>query len=122
MRVLIVAVVLIAGACASTGERSTRDRNVLTLEEIQQSPQSDALGLIRGLRPQWLRVRGASTVSADNPIMVYLDGTRLGGPDVLSSIQANTIEEIRYYGPSEAQTRFGLNNTNGAIAIRTRRG
>lgn len=122
MRMLIVAVLLVAGACAGIGERSTRDRDVLTLEEIDKSPQSDAYALIRGLRPQWLRIRGANTFSDRNPIMIYVDGTRLGGPNVLNSIPTNTIEEIRYYGPSDAQLRFGLNNMNGAIAIRTRRG
>lgn len=121
MRLLTIALLLFAtGACVSTGERTTRNRDVLTLEEIQSSDLTDAYEIIRGMRPQWLRVRGPNSFYAANPIMVYLDGNRMGGPEVLSSIPKLSIEEIRFYDPPEAQARFGLNNTNGAIVVRTR--
>lgn len=122
MRIMIVSLLLLTVGCATTGERSTRDRNLLTLEEIQGSTQADAHGIIQSLRPQWLRVRGPVNFSDDSPIMVYMDGTRMGGPEVLRSIPTDTIEEIRYYSASQAQTRFGLDNVQGAIAIQTRRG
>lgn len=123
MRLLLAALVCATAACATTpGETRTRDRNVLTLEEIQSSHQHDAHDIIRGLRPNWLRVRGPNSFQTPNPIIVYVDGNRIGGPEVLSTIPKLNIQEIRFYSAPEAQARFGLNNTNGAIAIRTRSG
>lgn len=95
---------------------------MITVGEIQSSHHQDAHEIIRGLRPHWLRVRGPNSFRSPNPIMVYVDGNRMGGPEVLSSVPTVNIEEIRFYNAAEAQARFGLNNTNGAIAIRTRGG
>lgn len=123
MRTLIVAALLLAATgCASTGDTVLRDRDVLTLEEIEATSQPNAYHMIRGLRPHWLRVRGPTRLYQQHPIMVYVDGTRMGGPSVLNSIPRGNIREIRYYDGAQAQTRFGLNNTNGAIAVRTRGG
>lgn len=122
MRALIMSVVVLTAACAASagGERSASSRDVLTLEEIQGSSRTEAEGLIRALRPHWFRVRGRVNFSGAIPIMVYVNGVRMGGIEVLPSISTDVIEEIRYYGASEAQTRFGMNNLQGAIAIRTR--
>lgn len=111
----------ILGACASAGDGQPRpDRNVLTQAQIDAAVETNAYDLIRVYRPLWLNVRGANSVSSDNPIMVYLDGTRIGDTDALRSISPNDIFEIRFYGAAQAQARFGLGNTRGAIAITTR--
>jgi hypothetical protein len=128
MRTFVPAVLLLAlTACASssTGERTSRSRDVLTLEEIQEShaDQFSAFELIRNRRPAWLRTRGSTSMSLEeDPINVYVDGIRLGGPEVLETIPAVHVEEARFYTAAQAQARFGLGNTNGAIAIVTRRG
>ena len=128
MRMLAAAALLLGlTACASTpsGEdRPRRSQDVLTLEEIHESnaDQFSAYDLIRTRRPAWLRTRGTNSVYAEDPIMVYVDGNRLGGPEVLETIPAMNIEEARFYTAAQAQARFGLGNTNGAIAIKTRRG
>ncbi|MEJ2502395.1 MAG: hypothetical protein P8177_03625 [Gemmatimonadota bacterium] len=124
LAVIVAAIGLTACATTETGDRARRDQNVLTLEEIQESnaDQFSAYDLIRNRRPAWLRTRGSNSIYAEDPIMVYVDGSRLGGPEVLETIPAMNIEEARFYGPAQAQARFGLGNTNGAIAITTRRG
>lgn len=123
MRPLILGLLLAAMACAGTGPREPRPSNdVLTAEEIEASDQLNALDLVRTLRPSWLRTRGPSSIYNENPIMVYVDGSRLGGPDTLSLIPSLSIERMRFYSGPEAQSRFGLNHTNGAIEVFTRRG
>jgi hypothetical protein len=123
MRLLPVAVLVLVTACASTPSSGrSRSSDLLTLEDIEASDQSNAYDLIRVMRPQWLRTRGPSSIHLSNPIVVYLDGNRLGDPDALTTIPLPTIEEIRFYSPMEAQRRWGLNHTNGAIAVRTRGG
>jgi hypothetical protein len=123
MRLLVLAMVVVLVACASAAPGTPRaDRDVLTLEEIDGSDQPNAYDLVRTLRPQWLRSRGPSSINNENPIMVYVDGNRMGGPETLSLVPSLSIEEMRFLSPSEAQSRYGLNHTNGAIVILTRRG
>lgn len=127
MRILTASLLLLAStACATTPgqERPRRSQDILTLEEIQETGAQhfNAYDLIRNRRPAWLRTRGTNSLMAPDPIMVYIDGTRLGGPETLQGIPAMDIEEIRFYDAAEAQARFGLGNTNGAIAVETRTG
>ncbi|NIR78832.1 MAG: hypothetical protein GWO00_10760 [Gemmatimonadetes bacterium] len=123
MRTIVPLLLLLAmTACASTGERSRRDRDRITLEEIEAADQTTAFDIIRVLRPRWLQTRGPSSIYSEDPIMVYVDGNRLGGPETLSTIPKISIQEMRHLSPVDAQARYGLNHTNGAILVTTRRG
>ena len=66
--------------------------------------------------------RGPSSINFENQVQiaVYLDGTRFGGIETLSLIQATSILEIRYLTASEATLRFGPGNAGGAIVITSR--
>jgi hypothetical protein len=123
MRTLLtlLAVTAVLG-CASSGGTAGGDRNRITLEEVEATNQPTAYDIVRTLRPGWLRSRGPSSINAPVPIQVYVDGTRLGGPRTLQTVPKVAIEEILYYNPMEAQAKWGLNHTNGAIAVVTRRG
>jgi hypothetical protein len=125
MRILIATLLLVtAGACASAsegGSYSTGSRTLITYEEIEGSDQLNAYELIRALRPNWLRIRGPNSMRRTNPIGVYLDGSRYGaGPRALMAISRANIRQIRYYNARAATTRFGTDNSNGAVDIRTR--
>ena len=124
MRAVAASLLLIVTACGSTGERHSTpyDRSVLTLEEIQSSSASNGFDLVRELRPSWLRVRGPKSIGQVTEVSVFLDGMRMGGPDTLSDIRTATIKEMRYLTAREAQTRYGMDNTSGAIVVRTRGG
>lgn len=123
MRTLLTVLVVTAVAgCASSAGRAGSDQNRITLEEVEATNQANAYDIVRTLRPRWLQARGPSSINAPLPIQVYVDGTRLGGPRTLQSVPKVAIEEIRYYSPAAAQARWGLNHTNGAIAVVTRRG
>lgn len=123
MRTLLTLFALTAVlGCASSGGAARSDQNRITLEEVEASDQANAYDIVRTLRPGWLQYRGPSSINAQIPIQVYVDGTRLGGPSTLQTVPKLAIEEIRYYSPTAAQARWGLNHTNGAIAVVTRRG
>ena len=119
---VLVLVGFVAACTATGGQRTRSSRDTLTRSDLEQSMQVTAYEAIRQSRPAWLRIRGANSINAQNPIMVYVDGNRAGTVDVLEGIPVLSIERMRFYGPPEAQARFGLNNTNGAIEVITRRG
>jgi len=136
-RILILAATLAVGsACASSGStrqagepqtsavpapvRPRRDPNVITAEEIASRPTLSARQIIEQLRPQFLRVRGTTTLGnaqTKDVIWVYVDGTRMGSLEVLNNIGAHEVREIRYLNPSEATNRFGTGHVQGAIMV-----
>lgn len=124
MRIAVAAFLLTLAACASSDAepRAPVDRSLLTRAEIQTAPASNAFDLVRELRPAWLQVRGPNSLSRVAEVSVYVDGMRRGGPDALSGIRTESIEEMRYLSAREAQARYGLDNTSGAILVRTRGG
>lgn len=122
MRILLIVALVGAWACASTGQRTKRDHNLITRQEVESTDLATAYELVRTLRPRWLRKVGPSSITAVRPIAVYIDGTRVGGPRALETVPKIAVQEIRYYPPTEAQARWGLNHTHGAVAVITRRG
>jgi len=107
-------------AVVSAPNRARKDPSVITSEEIEARPTLNARQVIEQLRPQFLRVRGTTTLgnaATQDVIWVYLDGTRYGTIDVLSNISANEVREIRYLSPSEATNRFGTGHVQGAILV-----
>lgn len=118
-----LAVALTLSACASTGTGSQgRNYNLLTGAEIEEANQMNALELVRSERPQWLFRRGNRTVSGNSDIVVYLDGTRIGGPDALANIPAINIQAMRFYSDREAQFKWGVGHLHGAIEVISSRG
>jgi hypothetical protein len=72
------------------------DRNVITLPEVQAARTDNAYELVRTLHPMWLRKRGSNSMQYDGDIVVYLNETRLGGPDALQQVESISITSIRY--------------------------
>ena len=125
-----------AGGCASAGStsqagepqtstvqtpvRPRRDPNLITAEEIAARPTLSARQVIEQLRPQFLRVRGTTTLGnaqTKDVIWVYVDNTRMGSLEVLNNIGAHEVREIRYLNPSEATNRYGTGHVQGAILV-----
>ena len=74
-------------------------------------------------RPEFLRGRAAPGLAdpAGAVAVVYLNGVRQGAPDLLRTIPARVIVEIRYLTPAVASEQFGPYHTGGVISVRTRR-
>lgn len=121
---IIPVALLLLTACASAGaNKSTerRDRNVITRDEIAQSPEHSALTLIRTLRPGMLTDRGKTSIAQQDPgIMVFLDGQRYGDVSSLDAIEVGTIQEIRFLNAAQAQQRYGMGYPQGVILVTSR--
>lgn len=130
---LLASVLAGCGASRSAEEGGPRRQaNVLSAEEIQNEARSlHAFDLIRALRPNWLHVGGPQSLgrpSGGTPTgpqvyqpMVYLDGSRMGPPEMLRQILAASVQEARFLSATEASSRFGYDHLGGAILITTRR-
>ena len=113
-----------------------RERDLIRREELTDADSKfpDLYQAIQRLRPNFLAVnRGISTMGirpgapgaprqvggslASNPV-IYIDGTRLGDPDVLKGIRTGDVEEVKYMSPNQASSEFGLGHEGGAILVK----
>jgi len=100
-----------------------RSSDVVTMEELARVATSSTLfEALHALRPAWFR-RNPTTLrpQAEGDVVVYLDQSRLGGPETLRTIQVNAATVIRHYSASEAEARFGPGHLHGAIQVSTTR-
>jgi outer membrane cobalamin receptor len=123
MRRLAVLVVLLGAAgCSAATQSSGQNRNVITAEEIEAINVSSAMDVIQRLHPEYLRGRGRNSITsaeAQYPI-VYVDGVRTGELEVLRSIPAHDVREIRFVTAADATTRYGTDHTGGVIEVTIR--
>ena len=121
--VLSLSLLLISAGCAPNGVSANRvgARTVILEEEILDSGASNAYDLVQIRRPQWLRVRGNQSMSNPSPETptVYFDNTRMGGSDALRSISLAAVQSIRFLSAAQANLRWGVGNSHGAIVIST---
>jgi hypothetical protein len=96
--------------------------DVITREEITARAWSSAHDLVSTLRPQWMRVRGPDSLNGTaTPVQAYLDGIRLNGIIALAEISTAGIIAVEFVDGVEAAARWGLNHSQGAIVVRTRK-
>jgi hypothetical protein len=94
----------------------------VTAEELQRHAGGNLLDVLRALRPVWFRQAPTGMsggVIYMDPITIYIDGRRVGPPAYLRDIPIGSVVQVRFYTPSEAQGRFGLDNLQGAIEVST---
>lgn len=111
----------IAGLSDSPTASSRSD--VLDGVEIESARVNNAHEAVVRLRPEFLKRREASTASDPNGGLttVYLNGVRQGGLDMLFSIPAGAILEIRYLSAIAAASAFGPYHRGAVISVRTKR-
>lgn len=125
------AMVAAPGAAQDQGSakgKPKRETNVISLAEIEATRDraEDAMALVRNLRPQFLRARGANSFgnARGGRTMPYprviVDGMPRGELDVLSQIPSATVKEIRFLSSADASVRFGTGYDGGAIVVTTR--
>ena len=120
---LLFAVSMLA-ACATRPptDRGVRfDSSELSREELTRyTTVGDA---VRALRSVWLQQRTPvrlSSAGSTNPVWVYRDGTRVGGPEVLRNLSTSEVAEVRYFDAVQASQRWGINHENGVIHVTSR--
>ena len=115
---LVLALATALGACATTGAGGTArgSANLITLEELEPIANLSAYEAVQRLRPRWLQLRGGT----DIPPVIFLDGSNMGGPEMLRSIQSSSVREMRYRDGRDATTRYGTGYGGGVIEVTTR--
>jgi hypothetical protein len=125
LALIFVALSLGCAPAASPGDGGDRRSQVITIQEINAAGMSgSAYELISRLRPSFLVSRGQTTLGGDQSVAypnVYVDDVAFGDISTLRHIDVAQIAQIRMYQSWEAQTKFGLGNSGGVIAIVTRR-
>ena len=124
-RMLTLFIVVGAIGCASAGTSGGQRTNssVITQQELAGAGAGNAYDVIRRLRPNFLVSRGEVSLGnaqgASPYPNVYLDGLMYGDINTLKNVDAQQLVEVRMYQSWEAQTKFGLGNNSGVIAITT---
>ena len=116
---LLLAVLLTAAGCASSGATSARrDSRVLTPEEIATVPVNNLYEAIDRLRPRWLEMRDVRSLgTGTGQIVVFLNNSYVGGPETLRQFQAHQVVRIRYLDAAQASaTLTGYDTSRHVVA------
>ncbi|MDT8340120.1 MAG: hypothetical protein RQ751_01290 [Longimicrobiales bacterium] len=103
-----------SGSASGAPPRSSAD--VIPAAELRPFDTYSAYDAVNRLRPQWLRSR----VPGQDPV-VFMNGSELGGPEALRSVQVSTLVEIRFRNGRDATTRYGTGYGGGAIEMVSQR-
>src|SRR5438045_5124031 len=94
--VLAFALAVTAGCTSAShgaGSAPRSSSNLLTRQEIAESPYQNAYEVVEKLRPAFLRARTTSSGPGYTPV-VYVDGLRKGGTEQLRAIPTREVVEI----------------------------
>ena len=106
---LVAALVLVSACSGNSGSARgpSRDRNMITTEELATTNGLSAYEVVQRLRPHWLNARGgARSLGLRTEVVVFSDNIRLGGVDVLRNLPANTVREMKYMDATEASNQL----------------
>jgi hypothetical protein len=121
-RLIILAVVVLAGACSSgrkTAAVPRLDRDVMTGEEMTRAHFITVFDAIEALHPPWLSARGPDSFASPSVVQVYLDNVKLGGVSTLRNVDPHAIRYIRRFDGVAATARWGVGHGAGVILIST---
>ena len=127
-RLVLAVAVAASAACSSRAPygfpRATAapfpSREILGEAEIQGAHVTTAYEAIMRLRPTYVTWQRSST--GNERRLVYVDGMLMGGLDVLRTMPAGDIHEVRLVRAVNGGYAFALNNSAGALLITTRLG
>lgn len=109
-----------SGGAAGSGGGTTGNPNVITAAEISSSSsaQANVYEVIHRLRPAFLQTRGrAGIVPGAGDVLTSIDGGPLNSVEVLQSLNAGQVREIRYLSASDAAQRFGVRANSGPVIL-----
>lgn len=115
---LLAIAVVVFVACTGGKQVSGDDPNKITQEQIESvGTTSNAYVLVRRLHPDWLEKRGTSSINRVSNVVVYVEGSRRGGPDALRQIDVLNVESIEYLNASQATLQYGSGHDHGVIQV-----
>ena len=120
-----------------------KQRDLITREEIESSPKrvDYIYDVIRSLRPHFLEApRGVRRTGIDGPgarqpgaassgaglgaggsntteVAVFVGDNHMGGIDILKGIQAEQVEEVRFFDSGKATAEFGMTLGAGGVIV-----
>lgn len=108
LQLLLVGLMTLSLACAGGGGSgsnapSPSSRTRITSAELQGMVGASALSAVTQLRPTWLEPRGRS----NNAPLVFYGNVRRGSLQILRSLQASAVREMRYIDETDARARWG---------------
>ena len=134
------------GAAGSSNVKVKTNPDVITTAEIDAGGFRDAYDVVQRLRPTWFTKARASSSgslsgtqvssgsggmggvqpsSSGGGLVVYLDNTRMGGPEALRDLPATSINSLQYMDAATATAKLpGLGSSiiTGAIVATARSG
>lgn len=102
----------------SSSRRGSPDR--ITQDELATIDVQNALQAVQRLRPSFLQNRGGASSSitqGPQDVVVYVDQTRMGGPQTLSQIPITDVKEIQHLNGTDATQRYGTGHGSGVIIV-----
>lgn len=121
---LVAGALLLFSACGTSSQSSSQggDPDFISAEQMESAAErhNTAHSVVENLRPLWLRKRGQNSIENPSDIVVYVDGSRYGTPDVLHQILANDVASMEFLSPAEATNRYGTGHAHGAILVNSK--
>jgi hypothetical protein len=110
---------------SASGAPAPRRNALLVADEIRTAnlDRGSAYDAISRLRPHWLTrtTKSYDPPSNEGPV-VFVDGQRFGDLASLLTVDADRIDEIRFYSAAEAGGIFGMQGgMSGVIAVTTKK-
>jgi len=120
-RTVLGASALCAACMSHAGQTSERrlDRTVITRGQMLDANYTSVYDAVAALRSIWLQPRGPDSFVAPSIVWVYIDGARVGGVDVLKTMQPRLVNTVRFYDGPSATSRWGVDNGSGVIHVST---
>lgn len=121
--VAMVATLVVASGCGIRTNPSfapRRDRSLITQDEAAYANAGSAYDIVDHLRPEFFIAPNNGSLAAER--LVYVNGVRAGGLEVLHAIPAERVQEIRLLSAFDANRLLGGGHSAGALMIKLRRG
>lgn len=116
---------LLLCSCVSAGvPRRVSTRELISADEVLRDKSANtAYDLVAHLRPTFVQSRGPTSLLLATPTLpdVSIDGGRVEPIDVMNSISARDVLDIRLLDRSKAEQLLGGSHGAGTILVRLRR-
>lgn len=122
--VLIASIGLVACSTSgqstdTSGDESASQNRIVVTELSAPVAGMTAYDIVNQYKSNWLHNPGTQSIQNDPKIQVYVNnhGSPAGTVSALKRIRALNVASIEYLSPTEAQFRFGMGNSVGAIVV-----